>query len=120
MNKRQSRSDQTDQSRSEQADQRMSGAIRVEHIRYGSIRSDQIELGGMIRLGQIRVKASGGKMRQIGAEQEHHGEREEPCQNRKENCNEKIRAEIKKSSVEQRGASIVLHKKEEQGEYPIG
>ena len=27
----------------------------------------------------------------IGAEREHHGEREEPCQNRKENRSEKIR-----------------------------
>ena len=61
----------------------MREAIRVEHIRDGAIRSDQKELRKMITLEQSRVKASGGKTRQIGAELEHHGEREEPCQKRK-------------------------------------
>ena len=58
-------------------------------------------------------------MRQIGAEKEHHGDREEPCQKRKENCSEKIRAESEKSSVEQSGASSVVQNNAEQGEYPI-
>ena len=74
----------------------------------------------MIRLEQSRVKASGGKTRNIGAEREHHIEREEPCQYRKVKCNEKIRAESEKSSVEQSGASIVIQNDAEQGEYPIG
>ena len=56
------------------------------------------------------------KTRQIGAEREHHGEREELCQNRKENCSEKIRAEIEKSSVEQSGSSSVVQNDTEQGE----
>ena len=52
----------------------MSGAIRVEHIRDGSSRSEQTELRGVIRLEQSGVKASGEKMRKIGAEQENNGE----------------------------------------------
>ena len=59
-------------------------------------------------------------MRQIGAEQEHHGEREEQCQKRKEKCSENIRAECEKISVEQSVASSVLQNDTEQGEYPIG
>ena len=82
-NKIQSTSERADQSRSDQAHQIMSGKIRVEHIRDGEIRSEQMELRGMIRLEQGGVKASGEKNWHIGAEQEHHGEREEPCQKRK-------------------------------------
>ena len=51
-NKRQSRSERDDQNRSEQAYQSTSGAIRVEHIRYGARRSDHIEMRGIIRLEQ--------------------------------------------------------------------
>ena len=40
----------------------MSGAIIVEKIRYRTSRSYQIELRGMIRLDQIRKKASGEKI----------------------------------------------------------
>ena len=61
----------------------MSAAIRVEHIRYESSLSEQTELRVMIRSEKSGVKASGEKIRQIGAEQEHHEEREEPCQKRK-------------------------------------
>ena len=86
----------------------MSGAIRVEHIRYGASRSEQKELGGMIILEMSGVKASGEKTWQIGAEQENNGEREELCQNRKEKCSEKIRTDIKKSVAEQSGASSVV------------
>ena len=50
----------------------------VEHIRDGASRSVQTEMRGMIRLEQSRVKASGEKMLQIGAELEHHREREDP------------------------------------------
>ena len=39
----------------------MSGAIRDENIRYRASRLDQTELRGMIRLEQVRVKASGEK-----------------------------------------------------------
>ena len=46
----------------------MNGAIRVENIRDGAIRSDQKELREMIILDQSGVKASGGKTRHIGAE----------------------------------------------------
>ena len=53
-------------------------SIRVEHIRYGANRSEQTELMGMIRLEQSEVKEIREKMRQIGVEQEHHGEIEEP------------------------------------------
>ena len=88
----------------------MSGAIRVEHIRYGASRSEQTEMREMIRLEQNGVKASGEKTWQIGAEQEHHGEREEPCQNRKEKRSEKIRAESEKSIVEQIRESSVVQK----------
>ena len=58
----------------------MSGVIRVENIIDGANRSEQIDLREITRLEQSGVKASGEKTRQIGAEQEHHGEREEPCQ----------------------------------------
>ena len=87
----------------------MIGKIRVEHIRDEESRSEQIELRGMIRLEQIGVKASEEKMRQIGAERGHHGERENPCQNIKEECSENISEESEKSSVEQSGASSVVH-----------
>ena len=82
-NERQSRSERSDSSRSEQADLITSGAIRVENIRDGAIRSKQTELRGIIILEQIGVKASGEKIRQIRAEKEHHGDIEEPFQNRK-------------------------------------
>ena len=39
----------------------MSGAIRVEHIRDGTSRSEHTELRGMIRLDQSGVKESGEK-----------------------------------------------------------
>ena len=104
-NKTQSRSEQADPSRSQQADHSMIREIRVEHIRYGSNRLYQTELRGMIRLEQSRVKASGENTRQIGAEQENHREREEPFQNRKEKCSQKIRVESEKISVGQSGAS---------------
>ena len=55
------------------------------------------------------MKSSREKMWQIGAEREHHGDREEPCQKRKEKCSKKIRAESDKSSVEQSGASSVVY-----------
>ena len=74
----------------------------------------------MIRLEQNGVKASGEKTWQIGAEQEHHGEREEPCQNRKEKRSEKIRAESEKSIVEQIRESSVVQNDADQGEYMIG
>ena len=60
-NKRKSISERSDTNRSEQTDQRMSGAIIVDHIRYGASRSEQTELRGMLRLEQSRVKASGEK-----------------------------------------------------------
>ena len=74
-NNGQIRSEQADPSRQEQADQIMSRAIRVEHIRDGASISQQTELSEMFRLEQSGVKASGEKTRQIGSEQEHHGER---------------------------------------------
>ena len=98
-NKRQSIYEKSDPSRSEQADQSMSKAIRVEHIRYLASRLEQIELRGVIRLEKSRVKASGEKKCQIGAEQEHHGDREEPCKKRREKRCENIRAESEKSSA---------------------
>ena len=71
----------------------MSGAIIVDQIRDVEIISEQTEQRGMIRLEQIVVTASGGKTWQIGEEQEHHTQREDLYQKRKENCSEKIRAE---------------------------
>ena len=55
----------------------MSGEIRAEHIRDGASRSEQAEMGGVIILEKSGVKESGEKMRQIGAEREHHRERED-------------------------------------------
>ena len=52
----------------------------------------------------------------IRADQEHHGEREETCQKRKENLSEKIRSESQKSSVEQSRSSSVVQNDAEQGE----
>ena len=57
----QSRSERADQSRSEQSYQSMSGAIRVEHIRDVTSRSEQIDLRVIIRLEKSGVKASGEK-----------------------------------------------------------
>ena len=62
----------------------------------------------MIRLEQSGVKASGKKTWQIVAEREHHGEKEDPCQKRKEKCSEKIRSDIEKSSGENIRESSVL------------
>ena len=45
----------------EKADQSISGEIRYEHIICGEIRSEQIELRGMIILEYTRVKVSGEK-----------------------------------------------------------
>ena len=73
----------------------------------------------MIIFEQSRVKANGGKTRQIGADQEHHRDRGEPCQKRKYKRSEKIRVESEKISVEQSGASSVVHNDAQQGEYPI-
>ena len=97
----------------------MSGAIRVENIRDGSTRLEQIELRGMIELEQSRVRESREKMRQIRAEREHHGERKEPFQKIKENCSEEIRGESEKSSVDQSGASSVVQNDAERGEDMI-
>ena len=80
-NKRQSISERSDSIRSEQTDQKMIKAIIVEQIRDAASRLEQTELRGIIRLDQIGVRANGEKTRQIGAEQEHHGEKEGPCQN---------------------------------------
>ena len=57
----QSRSERAGQIISDQEDQSMSGAIIVEHIRYGASRSKQTQLRGMIRLEQSGVKSSGDK-----------------------------------------------------------
>ena len=59
-------------------------------------------------------------MRQIGAEREHHREREEPLQNRKEKWINNIKEDSEKSGVEQRGANSVAQNDAERGEYPIG
>ena len=56
------------------------------------------------------MKASEEIKRQIGAEREHHGEREELFQERREKRSERIRAESEKSSEEQSGASSVVKK----------
>ena len=119
-NERQSRSERADPSRSEQAYQSMRRSIRGEKIRDGESRSEQTELSGIIRLEQSGVKASGEKTWQIGAEQEIHGEREEPCQNKQENCSENIRADSEKSSVEQIVSRNVVQNDADQGEDPTG
>ena len=59
-------------------------------------------------------------MQQIGVEQEYHGDREESCQYRKEECNENIRADSEKSSVKQSGEISVVQKNAEQVEDTIG
>ena len=109
-----------DTSRLEQSDQSMSGTMIFEQIRDGERRPDQTELRGMIRLEQSRVKASGEKTWQIGAEREYHGEREEPFQKRKEEFSENIRAESEKISVEQSRASSVVNHDAYRGEDPTG
>ena len=81
---------------------------------------EQIDLREITRLEQSGVKASGEKTRQIGAEQEHHGEIKEPSQKIKEKCSEKIRGESDESSVDQSVESSVVQNDPEQGEYPIG
>ena len=59
------------------------------------------------------------KTRQIRVEQEHHGERGDPFQKRKEKCSDKIRQDSEKISVEQSGASSVLQNNTERGVDPI-
>ena len=59
------------------------------------------------------------KTRQIRAEREHYGEREEPFQKRKEKRSEKIREDSEKRIANQRGAISVVHNNEERGEDPI-
>ena len=55
-------------------------------------------------------------MLQIGAEQEHHGEREEQCQKRKEKCSENIRADSEKISVDQSRERSVVQNNADRGE----
>ena len=75
----------------------MSGAIRV-----GSNRSDQTDLRGMIRLEHSVMKTSGERRgRSERSKNITEREREEPCQKRRENRSEKIRAESEKSSADQ-------------------
>ena len=66
------------------------------------------------------MKESRGKTWQIGVDIEHHGEREESCQKRKERRSENIRADSEKSSVNQRGARSVEQNGADRGEDPIG
>ena len=71
---------------------------------------------------QIRVKQSEGKWKntlQIGAEQEHHVEKEYTFKKRRKKRSEKIKVESEKSSVEQSGASSVVQNNTELGEDPI-
>ena len=119
-NERQMRSEQAGTSRSERVYQIMRGAIRVEQIRYGASISQHIELRGMIRLEKSGVKTSEEKTHQIGAEQEHHGEREQSFQKIIENGSEKIRAEGEKNSVQHSRSSSVVQKNTEQEEDMIG
>ena len=72
------------------------------------LRSDRTEGNDHIGAEQSECKCR--KMRQIGAEREHHGEREEPFQKRKEKRSENIRSESEKISVEKSGASSVVQK----------
>ena len=97
----------------------MSGSIRVEQIRYVTSRSEQAELRRMIRLEQSGVKASGEGTRQIRADQEHHVEREELFQNRREKFSKNIRVESERSSVDHIGESSVVQNDAEQVEDPI-
>ena len=60
-NERQIRSEEYDLIRSEQADHSMSGEIRVDQIRDGSIILEHIELRRTVILEQSGVKASGEK-----------------------------------------------------------
>ena len=118
-NKRHSRSEQADPSRSEQADKSIIGEIRVEQIRYGSSRSGQIDLRGMIRLENSRVKASGEK-RVRSERSENITDREKSrAKKRKEKRSENIRVDSEKSSVEQIGASSVVQNYTQRGEYTI-
>ena len=57
---------------------------------------------------------------QIRAEQEHHGEREEPFQKRKYNCSENIRVNSEKSNVEQSKTSSAEQNNLEKREYLTG
>ena len=59
----------------------MIGSIRVEHIRDGESRSEQIDLRIMIRLEQSGVKASGEK-RGRSEQSENILEREKSCDKR--------------------------------------
>ena len=60
----------------------MSGSIRVEHIKYGAIISQQTELRGMIILEQSGVKASGEK--RGGSEQSKNITEREKSRDRRE------------------------------------
>ena len=68
----------------------------------------------MIRLEQSGVKASEEITRQIGAEQEHHEEREALFQEIREKHSERIRAESGKISEEQNVARSVVQNNTEQ------
>ena len=87
----------------------------IEHIRNGARSSYQTDMRRMIILEQSGVKASGGETRQIGAKQEHHREREEPCQKRKEKCSENIREESEKSSAEHSVSISIVQNNAERG-----
>ena len=56
------------------------------------------------------MKENGENILQIGAEREHHGEREDQFQKRKEKRSEKIRAESEKNSVDKSEAISVVQK----------
>ena len=113
-NKRQSRHERADPIISQQSDQSTIIAIRVDQIRDEASRSE-----GNYQIGADRSVGKQRKTRHIGAEEEHHGKREEPCQKRKEKRSEKIRVASEKSSANQRGESSVLKNNAELGEYPI-
>ena len=86
----------------------MSRVIRVENIRYGSSRSEYTELMGVIRLEQIRVKASG--------ERRGSSERSKNIMER-----DKSRAKREKKSVvrisEQRSRTLVWSRAEQSVQY---
>ena len=59
------------------------------------------------------------KTRQIRVEREHHREREDPCQKRKEERSEKVIADSEKISADLSGASNVVYNDGYRGEDPI-
>ena len=115
-NEIQSRPDRADPSRLEQAKQSTIREIIIDQDRDGARRLEQIDLREMNRLERIGVKASGEKMRQIGVEREHQGQREDPCQERSNNNIEKIGSESEKSSADQRKEISVVKNDKERGE----